>query len=116
MAPFKVLTDGIEGDTYETLLMVWPITMKLHRILADDDEADNDTVFIKKMKVIGRKYMETNASDFKPTFLHRAATVLHPEMRKLLAFNSLDRDETYKEIEDYLASSSSNQLNSSEGT
>lgn len=120
MAPFKILTDAVEGDKYETLLMVWPINLKLHKLLAQDNEFDEGTVFVKKMKKIGRDYMQENARDFRPTFLHRAATVLHPEMRKLLDFSSLDREEIYQEIENHIPSisnqSASNQSDSSQGT
>lgn len=116
MAPFKILTDGIEGDTYETLPMVWPIYLKLFKLLTENNEMDAGTVFVKKMKAIGRDYMQKNVRDFQPTFFHRAATVLHPEMKKLLEFNSLDREKIYREIENYVGSNPvQSQSNSSDG-
>lgn len=115
LGPFKTLTDGVEGDKYETLLMVWPIYLQLNRFLAVQEHFDNTTTFVGKMKAIGRAYMEKNANDFQPTFLHKVATVLHPAMRLLVDFNSTDREEIYESMENHIASngteSTTNQSN-----
>lgn len=101
------MTDKLEGDTYITLHMVWPIYLKLFGVLAESDndkikEADGIYSSESEMKRLGRDYMEKNRSDFKPTFHHKAMTFLNPTMKKLNLINFSERMELHNDLEAHI--------------
>lgn len=81
------MTDKLEGDKYVSLHMVWPIYMKLNKLLAESesdltDEVDNTCLIVSNMKQIGRTYIAKNEKDMCPTFEHEAMTFLTPNIKK----------------------------------
>lgn len=83
LKPFKEMTDQLEGD-YDTLHMVWPVYLNVKQLLIEridyfDDESENPSFhIIEEMKAEGRRYFDSNESDFEPTTRHKIATVLNP--------------------------------------
>lgn len=99
------MTDKLEGDKYITLHMVWPISVEIHGMLAENDfesEPEFDGEVISNMKKLGRKYLVDNKEDFAPSFYHKAITVLTPSMKKLKKIGEIERSEVYQSIERYI--------------
>lgn len=93
----------MEGDNYITLHFVWPVYLELMGLLAAGYEDDDDDFsMVSKMKFLGRKYMDKNRDDMKPTFIHKFMTFLNPSMKKLKKISCDERAELHADIQSYL--------------
>lgn len=102
---FKDITNDIEGDTYVTLSLVWPIYSNLKIILEEDPLATDDAAIlniVEEMKANGLRYLKSRNDDFKPTMKHKIATVLNPFFKKLPAISESERAEVYGEINEWI--------------
>lgn len=83
---FKHVTVALEGEKHVTLNRVWPFFRELRAVL---QPKQTDTELIKKMKVIGREYIDKpeNEQYFEPTLMHKLALFLHPQMSRLSFLN-----------------------------
>lgn len=102
LKPFKMFTDQLEGDKYETLHYVWPIFLNLHNLLKEDPALfdEPDFTLIETMCTLGRDYLYTRHEEFVPKYRHRLAVVLHPYMKKLPNIEQGERSAIYALIEE----------------
>lgn len=102
---FTDVINDIEGDSYETLSMVWPIFETLKSVLEEDViAADHDILkIVEDMKVAGMKYFTTRYDDFKPTMKHKIGTVLNPNFKHIPQTTELERKNTYAKIAEYIS-------------
>lgn len=111
---FKEITNDIEGDSYVTLSLVWPIYSNLKIILDEDPIAEDDAAIfsiVEEMKGNGLRYLNSRNDDFKPTMKHKIATVLNPFFKKLPAISESERAEVYGEIEECIGTRESADAN-----
>lgn len=102
---FTDVINDIEGDSYETLSMVWPIFETLKSVLEEDViAADHDILnIVEDMKVAGMNYFTTRYDDFKPTMKHKIGTVLNPNFKHIPQTTELERKNTYAKIAEYIS-------------
>lgn len=96
---FKQMSTAVEGEKYVTLQMYWVVLREMKKKLMPNR---CDTELVKLMKKAGLQFIEQSGSAgyFQPTFRHKMAMFLHPQM-KGLHFASV---EERKEIHEYAKS------------
>lgn len=104
---FKVRSDQIEGDEYETLSMVWPLYDDLDRLLTADILEEDEGSIVEVMKTDGLAYLNAHRKDFEPNVKHKMATLLNPVCKKLPSSSQSERNEVYKLVEEEIDESSS---------
>lgn len=97
---FTDIIRNIEGESYETLSLFWPVYTNLYTALGEDVLAANDEFLriVEDMKV-GLSYLNTRKCDFKPTMKHKIATVLNPLFKSLKEICEIERNQVYEEIQ-----------------
>lgn len=118
--PFKQWTDRIEADKEVTIHQVWPtlLQMEHHLEISIDPEVEEDDDFkmIEFMKSLGREYISSIRSDIEMTDNHRIGVVLNPKTKKLRKMLTVDRDNVYAKIDQYIRNSTTEQVQSNTAT
>lgn len=100
------MSTKLEADN-RTIQMVWPVHVKLSKLLEETDadiinEIDNIKILTLSMKKLGRDYMKKNEQDFLPQFEHKVMTFLEPTMKKLVNVNQIERDALLSQIDIFI--------------
>lgn len=96
---FKGVSDFLEGETYETLSLVWPIYAQIWISLQPfDDDGERPKMIVEEMKREGLQYFLKNDKDFKPNIRHKLATVLNPQFKRLPKVLENERTDIYDQI------------------
>lgn len=78
LTPFTKMTKSIEGDTYATIHMVWPLYRKIESYLSPKE---SDIPIVAEMRSAGLKYFNSNRVNFEPTMVHKVSVFLHPVLK-----------------------------------
>lgn len=102
LAPFKLMSEDLEGFKKPTLHKVWPAYLKISELLKPDTfayEFSTHAHIIEDMKLAGLMYINSNLTDIEPKERHKIATILHPLLKSLPKLSETEKDNAYRIVD-----------------